>query len=255
VRAFRRWNKEGKRLRRSLQPVRDADVYLARLGGFRASLIAARNGEAKFSPRCLRQIDKLEGRLKQRRRRGIDRLIAVLDARGKRLYRRSREMEATLTPLLSSRTGSTAPAALRILAGLAIEFPALDSANLHAFRKRLKPALYLAAISAPVDPLSGRLAAAFKKIHLAAGEWHDWQTLVLEARRILPGHSRKDGLIPMLETLTEETLQRALDLCRRFEAELLKGEGEILSSSQRKPVAAVPHHHPGIELPFLKASG
>lgn len=64
---FRRWKKEGKKLRRALQPVRDADVCLARLNGLRETLGEAPGGKPKLSPRCLREMDKLERRLQERR--------------------------------------------------------------------------------------------------------------------------------------------------------------------------------------------
>jgi len=235
---LRRWNKEGKKLRRALQPVRDADVYLARLDGLRKTLGGAVDGEPKLSPRCLREMDKLEIRLKQRRQTGIDKLMAVLDAHANRLNRASKEMEAALASPMPSGVSSTAHVALRIFAGLAGEFPGLDSANLHTFRTRLKPALYLADISAAADPLAGQLATAFRKIHLVTGVWHDWQALALEASRIFPGHGKQDGLLPVLERLTEGALKRALGLCRRSTVRFLKSGGAVQPSSRRRPVAA-----------------
>jgi CHAD domain-containing protein len=240
ARAFKRWNKQGKKLRRALQPVRDADVYLARLDGLRKSLQGTGDGEPQLSPRCLRQIDKLENRLRRQHQVGIDELMAVTDSRSKRLNQLSKEMELTLAPQMASMVPSTFPAALRIFAGLAAEFPSLDSANLHAYRKRLKQALYLAEISAAADPLAGQLATAFKRIHVAAGEWHDWQALALEAGRGRPGHAKQDGLVPVLESQAERALQRALGLCRRSTARFLKSTGEIRSFPLRKPVASAP---------------
>jgi CHAD domain-containing protein len=252
--AFRRWNKEGQKLRRALEPVRDVDVYLARLDGLRDTLGEASDGEPKRSPRCLREMDKLESRLKQRRKEGIHRLMAVIDVRGNRLSRLSKEMEAALVPRMSSKALSTGQAALRIFAGLASEFPHLDSANLHAYRKRLKPALYLAEISATADPLAGRLAAAFRKIHLAAGEWHDWQALAQKASRVFPGHARQDGLVPVLEKLADGALQRALGLCRRSAARFLKSIGAVRPSPRQKPVASDAGCHRCDEYPSLGIS-
>ncbi|MGA2170295.1 MAG: CHAD domain-containing protein [Terracidiphilus sp.] len=244
ARAFKRWNKEGKMLRRALEPVRDADVYLARLDGLRDSLEGAPDGRPKLSPRCLREMDKLEGRLEQRRQTGIDELMAVIDARGKRLRRLSKEMEVALAPRMSSRVLSTRQEALRIFGELAREFPNLDSSNLHTYRKRLKQALYLAEISATADPLAGKLAAALRKIHAASGEWHDWQALALEAGRTLHVQSKQDSLVAVLETQAEGALERVLPLCRRSAERLLKNAGEIQPSQRRKPVAADPGYNP-----------
>jgi hypothetical protein len=199
-------------------------------------------------------MDKLESRLKQQRQAGTHALMTAVDSRRKRLSRLSKEMEEALAPRMPSRVRSTRQAALRIFAGLASEFPKLDSTNLHAYRKRLKQALYLAEISSAADPLARRLAAAFRKIHLAAGEWHDWQALALEAGRILPEHAKQDGLVPLLETLTEEALQKALGLCRRSAARFLKGAGAVEPYPRRKPVASDPGLQLGDEHRSLRIS-
>jgi CHAD domain-containing protein len=238
--AFLRWNREGKRLRRALEPVRDADVYLARLNSLRSRLQGTEDGATQPNPRCLREISQLEGRLKRQRQRRIGELAAVIDARGKRLNRLSREIETALQPRLPSTAHSTAQAAWGIFERQAREIHELDSANLHTYRKRLKQALYLAEISAATDPLARRLAADLKKIHKATGEWHDWQALVLEAGRILPGHGKQDGLLPALEELAEMALHRALVQCRRCTARLLKNGGESRPLPPRKPVVSDP---------------
>jgi hypothetical protein len=221
ARAFKRWKKEVKKLRRMLEPVRDADVYLAQLDRLRKASEAA-DGKLKLNARCRREMDKLEKQLQRRRQAGADKLMIILDARGRRLARLSQEMETALTPRMLARPDATAPAAMRIFSGLMKEFPRLDSSNLHGYRKSLKPALYLAEFSAAHDPLARRLATAFRKMHLAAGEWHDWQSLTLEARRVLPAAGRPEGLLALLEGLTEESLQKALRLCRRSMAQFLK---------------------------------
>jgi hypothetical protein len=229
-RAFKCWEKEGKKLRRALRKVRDADVYLARLDGLRGAHGVAAEGEVELSPRSLAELEKLANRLKKRREAGIGKLMALLVARGKRLDRLSRKMEAAFAPRLPAKASSLAEAALKIFTELASDLPKLDSTNLHTFRKRLKPALYLAEGSAASDPVAGQLAAAFRKIHLAVGEWHDWQMLAEEAGRILPGHGKpgdasqdgslpvQDGLLSVLERLKEGAFKRALGHCRRSTA-------------------------------------
>jgi hypothetical protein len=240
ARAFSRWNKEGRKLRRALEPVRDADVYLARQRGLRGSIAATKNGEARFSPRGLLEMDKLLSRLKRQRQKGVDRLRAFMEDHGKRLNRLSRKMEAALAPQMPLNPASAAQEALRIFNGLADEFPTLDGVNLHEFRKRLKPALHLAEASAASDPLAKRLAAVSRKMHLAAGEWHDWQALALLAERVLPGHGREDGVVPVLNKLADKSLKRALALCRRSPAHFLLSPGAVQPSQPRKPVAAAP---------------
>jgi CHAD domain-containing protein len=237
-RAFKKWKKEAKKLRRALQPVRDTDVYLAKLDGLRAFPNGATDGKPQLSSRCLRGIDKLESRLLRKRQSGADELMGVIEVRGKRLNRLSREMEAAIAPGMPRKTVSTAPAAVEIFAGLASELPHLDSTNLHAYRKRFKEALYLAEMSAAADPQAGRLAVAFRKIHNAAGEWHDWHALALEADRVLPGQGKPDGLVPVLENLAEVALRRTLGLSRHSAARFLKNPSKKQPFRPRKPVVA-----------------
>ena len=237
ARAFQHWCKDAKKLRKALEPVRDADVHLARLKSLRGNGKAT-EGEKQLSPRRIREIDKLEDRLRRQRKVRINKLMSAIGSRGKRLNRLSKELEAALSPHMPSKAHSTVPEALRIFAELTNELPSLDAENLHAYRKRLKQARYLVEISATVDPLAKRLAAAFRRIHYAAGEWHDWHELARKAYRILPGHGKQDGLIPVLEALAEKALHRALSQCRRTEARFLKNVGNVRPFPPRKPVAA-----------------
>jgi hypothetical protein len=240
ARSFDRWKKEGRKLRRVLEPVRDADAYLARLGGLPKSVTGSIGGEPQPSPRCLREMVKLEDRLGRQRMKGNEKIIAAMNDRGNRLNRLSLEMEAALVPRMPSNPGLAAQEALRILTGLAGELPTLDSANLHDWRKRLKQALYLAEISSASSPAARRLAASIKKMHSAVGEWHDWQALALLAARVLPGHGKPDGVVPVLNKLAEEALTKALALCRQSTPRLLSSAGESWPSQRRKPVASVP---------------
>jgi hypothetical protein len=236
--AFQRWRKEAKKLRKALEPVRNVDVYLARLGSLRAPHGSAPKGETPLSARCTHEIEKLENLMKRDRLERTKKLVNVLDERGKRLNRLSNEMEAALASHLPAKASSTAQATLKIIAELAGELPSLDATNLHEYRKRLKPALYLAEISAAVDPVAGRLAIAFRKIHNAVGEWHDWQALTQEADRVFPRHGKQDGLVPLLEEITAKALQRALGQCRSFEARSSKDVGQIRPTQRKEPAAA-----------------
>jgi CHAD domain-containing protein len=253
ARAVKRWKKEGKNLRRALEPVRDADVYMARLDGLRNPIGGALAAKPEVSQHCLREIDKLAARLEAERQSAAEELVDLLAAHSKRLNRRSQEMEESLASAMPAENRSTAQAALIIFAELTSAFPALDGANLHAYRKRLKHALYLAEISAATDPLARRLAAAFRKIHLAAGEWHDWQTLAQKTRRVLPSHGKQDGLAPALEALAQGALKRAVGLCRHTAVRFLTSTGEIRPleklesvrtepASARRPAPTAPTH-------------
>jgi hypothetical protein len=240
ARAFQHWSKEGKKLRKTLAPVRNTDVHLARLKSLSKTTKGAPEGEKHLSPRCIHEIDKLENQLRQQRKAGIYKLMATIDSRSKRLNRFSKELEVVLTTHMPSRAHSTAPEALRIFTKLTSELPSLDAGNMHEYRKRLKQARYLAEISAAADSEAKRLAAAFKRIHNAAGEWNDWQELANKADRILPGHGKEDGLIPVLESQAKKALHRTLVQCRHTAARLLKNDSDVRPMPPRKPVAADP---------------
>jgi hypothetical protein len=194
-----------------------------------------------MSKRCRREIDQLERLQQEQRRKRMIKMKTAMDERGKRLKGLGEEMGAALATLLPLQAGKTAEAALGIFSALAAELPKLDGSNLHTYRKRLKQALYLAEMSATADPLARQYALAFRKIHLAAGEWHDWEALALRARRVLGRGSRKDGLVSVLNTLAGEALRRALALSRRSTARFLKTPAamQLEAAPPKKPVASV----------------
>jgi hypothetical protein len=221
VTAFTRWRKQGKKLRRKLQPIRDADVYLLKLKDAH-KVFTGLDSEPKLRVRRMREMKKLESRLKQQRRKGEDKLMAFIGARGKHLRKLSQEMQDALAPYMPSRVDSTVQSALRIFVQVARDLPELNSTNLHTFRKRLKSALYLAKTSADADPLAKRLAMDFEKMSVAIGDWHDWETLSLEAKHIFPSYANQDDLVSLMKKLADDALEKALGICRRTAARLLK---------------------------------
>jgi len=237
-RAFQRWSKDAKKLRKALEPVRNADVYLDRLDSIRDSHGKTPESESRLSPLCAREIAKFQDRLLRKRMTGIDKLKIFIGAHGKRLNRLSKEIEAALAPVMPAKAPSNAQAALEVFARLTKELPCLDAANLHEYRKGLKQSLYLSEISAAADPVAERLTAAFRKIQDAAGEWHDWHALTLEAGRFFRGHGKRDGLLPVLQAREKQALQRALGQCRRSTARSMKKAGELRLSLPKKPVTA-----------------
>jgi hypothetical protein len=188
----------------------------------------------------VRELKKLEKRIRQQRREGMEKLLVVLDARVKRRMRVCAELEAELAGEMMSREGASTQTALRIFAGLAEELAGLDSSNLHKYRKRLKRVLYLAEISADCDPTAGELAEASRKMHLATGEWHDWQALASVAAHVLRECDEKDGMVPLLARLAEEALKRALGVCRKSTVRLTGNPGEIRLHLSRKAVDSAP---------------
>jgi CHAD domain-containing protein len=239
-RAMKRWNKQGDKLRRALQPVREADVYLAKLAGLRVSLAAPEEIQTRCSRRCLGQMEKLERRLQRVRQAAAKKLMAEIEDRRERLIRLSHDMEAALELQMPLRSGAGAVAGL--IASLAVEFPEFGADRLHEFRKRVKKVRYLAELSAGADPQAARQAVALRQMQVAIGEWHDWQVLAQKAGRALRGRGKGNSLAELLETLTAESLQKALSLCRRLTARLVRqGQGNTASSPapQKLPVRRV----------------
>ncbi len=229
-RAVRRWTRQGQKLRRALRPVREADVYLGKLASLRGSLAEQQGYQPRCSRNCLRQIGDLEGKLTDLRKSAAKKLVAGIKDRQARLERLSQDMETSLAPPIPLDQGSAAVVVAGLIDGLAAELPELNGGNLHEFRKRVKKVRYLAELSARSDPMVARQAAALGRMQEAAGEWHDWQVLAQKAQSALRGRGPGNDLAELLETLTEESLQKALGLCRRLTAQLVRhGEGKETS--------------------------
>jgi CHAD domain-containing protein len=216
--AAKEWTRQAKRLRDALSPVRDSDVYLAMLKGLRT---ADAGGETCRSSRtCLREIERLEQRLQQKRASGVKRLIAEIDGRRARLEWASGEMEEYFANRRPWARIDRVRVVRGLIAGLAAEIPNLSANTLHEFRKHAKTARYLADVFAKSDPLATHRAELLKKMQTAAGEWHDWQTLAAKAQHTF-GTSEEDGLVDVLERRAEESLHKALDVCRHLTAQLI----------------------------------
>ena len=221
ARAARRWNRQGKKLRRALQPVREADVFLGKLASLRGPAAVA--GKEMPQPgRRLRQVVELEQRLRKRRQTAAKKLVAAIKDRRERLDRLSKGMEAALGPQMPRAMGPAEGTISGLIAGLVSEFPELNGDNLHEYRKRIKRVHYLAELLAAADPRATQQATVLKKMQVAVGEWHDWEALAERAGRVPGKHDFQDGLVELLETLTAASLEKALRQCRRSTARLLK---------------------------------
>lgn len=220
VKTVLRWTRMSKKLRRALRPVRDTDVYLGRIGDL-ARPRRSNSAQPELSARRQREAAKVERALERRRKASVKQLEHVLKARHKEWDRLGKQVQATLTETALGTGTTPAQSAFDQFAALTAQFPELDSANLHAYRKHLKHALYLVELT-PADPVARRLRAAFRKIHDAAGEWHDWHALTMEAACVMGDKARAGGLIPTLEARAEAALQHALDECRSAAQQFLK---------------------------------
>jgi CHAD domain-containing protein len=223
MRAAKSWKKHGTRLRRALEPLREADAYLQRLGSLQEAAPGPHGCMLQCSRICLREIEEMESRLKRRRKTAAAELCVEIEDHRKRLDRCSRELEKALEQHPAGGGGSAVAAARQLFARLAGEFPELNGGNLHAYRKRLKKVRYLAETG--TDPEAMRLAASSRKMLNAAGDWHDWHVLAKAADRMLPNHGEEDGLVSLLRTMEEDALRRALEICQRHAARLAKSGG------------------------------
>ncbi len=236
---LKRWKKESKKLRRLMAPIRNADVFLARLGELNRRQKRAGQEAAELNAASQRELQKLARRLKQERQKAIIELVKLLDERLKKLKRLSVTLEDLLVSQAAKLTCCGSEEALRRLSCLAESVPSLDSSNLHIFRKGLKESLYLAELAADYDGAGTKLAVSLRKMHVATGDWHDCHALAEEARRILPSHDEETGVVPLLEKLSEEGLGRAIEVCRHTTAQLLKMELDDRRFPTRKPVDSV----------------
>jgi CHAD domain-containing protein len=217
VRAVKRWMKHGKRLRRALEPVREADVYLELLNSLRDQAAGPDGLMLRCSSRCLREIEVLESKFKRRRSTAADALQTEIEDHRKQLEKCNQQMKKTLEPY--ETTEPAAQAARPLFDRLLREFAELSGGNLHAYRKQLKTVRYLAETGTDVEAL--RLAKSCRKMLNAAGAWHDWQVLAKEAKQRLPKRGKEDGLLAVLRTMEQEALRRALNICQRHAARLL----------------------------------
>ncbi|HEV2323432.1 MAG TPA: CHAD domain-containing protein [Terracidiphilus sp.] len=246
----RRWRRQGKKLRRALGPVRQADVSLSKLERVRSWADPAADGAAVFPRECLGAIEKIVNAVKRKREVAAKQLTAEIKQRRKRLNRLTRKLEAALEMSVAPAEAAVSDKIQAQIAAAAARFPALDSENLHEFRKRVKKIRYLAEAFAPVDPAAARQAALLKRMTGAIGEWHDWQALTEEAAHADRGNAAMGAAAQFLQAQAGRSYAHAQMLCSRSMARLRKiamdGHAPGTAPSQnlaaevpRKPVASV----------------
>jgi len=232
ARAARCWNKHAEKLRDSLSAVREIDVFRDKLSVLRGTLDAPSGYSPRSSRACSRQIEELEVWLERERKIAAKKLVADLKHRKERLERLSVELETTQALGHSLLPVSSSSDVFKMYGEAIADFPKPDADCLHDFRKRIKNVRYLAELFAKTDQQTARLATALKTMQGAIGEWHDWQELAqLASRRLRKRH--KGGVLTMLlETLSEESLQKALECCQSQNAQLDYGIADTAARLQ-----------------------
>ena len=267
--AARRLRRQGKKLRRALGPVRQADVYLGKLKRVRGWAGTEANGHPACPAECTNAIDRLARSFGSRRDDAAKTLVAEIKRRHKRLGKLSRKAEPAFDAFaLAAESGASDKIVERIRAA-ASEFPELDAGNLHEFRKRIKKIRYLADIFGRTDEGAARQADTLRRMTGAVGEWHDWQALAAEARKAAGERGAMKMLADCLEAQAGRAFEHALQLCRRSMRQLLREKTEdkitrdpdlsaealekLPEDSNRKPiarksVASVPAEFQNVEL-------
>lgn len=225
LRTTKHWQKQGKKLRRALSSVREADVSLEMLARLRLESALPVRAELRPSPRCLTQIDRLEKDLERERANAAKALLGSLKEQRTALDGLHEQLVERLSaPML--RMGSRAASMMEeLIAALEGEFTRLDGDNLHTFRKRVKQVRSLAEIAALGDLRAKAQAAALKKMQAATGAWRDCHVLANRARR-----AHADALTEILEAQADQALHKALDRCRRLLAKLGESRENIGSA-------------------------
>jgi CHAD domain-containing protein len=237
-----RWLREGKKLRRALGPVRQADVSLAKLERVREWAEAAADGHLIFPGEGLSAIAKIVRVVKRERDAAARKLAAEVERRRKRLNRASKKLETVLAAFIPAAQPSAADKVPTRIAAVATEYPTLDSENLHEFRKQIKNIRYFAEVFAPRSVAAAQWSATLKRMTGAVGEWHDWQILTREASRANRGDVASAIAAEFLQAQAGRSLNHALELCRRSMARLLAARSVSRPSVPRslEDAAAVP---------------
>lgn len=220
--AARRWQRQGKKLRRALGPVRQADVFLNKLQRVRSWADPAADGTPVLPSECLEAIEKIARTVKRKREAAARKLTAEIKRRRKRLNSLSRKLETASGAFAPTvETGVFDEIQAQIVA-IAARFPEFNSENLHDFRKLIKKIRYLAEVFAPLDPAAAHQAALLKRMTGAIGEWHDWQALTEEAACADRGNAAMAAAAEFLQAQAGRSFEHARTLCRRSMARLLK---------------------------------
>lgn len=244
-----RWQRQARKLRRALAPVRLADVSLGKLARVRGWADPEADGHPVFPHECLGALQQIERSIKRRRESAAKRLAGEIEQRRKRLNRLSGKLESAVSHFAPAAQPAPLSIVRQQIAAARAEFPSLDGENLHEFRKRIKKIRYLADLFAPLDPALAQAAATLKRMTGAAGEWHDWQALTEEAARADREDTAMAATAEFLQAQAGRALAHALKLCRHSLARLAPGAGnghialasaaaEPGSPAPRKPVAA-----------------
>lgn len=181
------------RIRRRAGKVRDVDVQLAALRGFKVSL------EPRLKTRLIEQL--LEARVQHERR--LSKLLKNNDVR--EIRRRLRKASQSFPRVLIADPVKTA---VRILGSVHCSAGSLNDESLHRYRLALKRARYAVEL-APRSTTAEQLTRELKRLQDALGAWHDWMLLTKTASEHL-GEVKQSPLVRALDNLTRGKFRDAV---------------------------------------------
>lgn len=244
--AVLQFGKQAQRLRRVLGRVREIDVWMGMLRRLKSSMSETTEYVPRSSRECIRQIERTEESLKEKRGALERRLLAEIQNRRGQLESAGKDAGEALETHQAATDLHAFEQILARFASVAAEFPTLDEENLHEFRKRIKTVRYLAEISG-ADPACSRLAAQMKKMQTAVGDWHDWQSLAQEVSQ--GRRNRGSALAELLDAMRAESFEAAIASCHAVTARLLAKKVSSNGSS-----AATLRKLPGAELEAISVA-
>jgi CHAD domain-containing protein len=207
------------RIRKRAGKLRDLDVQLAALRGFKSSR------QARPKTELVNHLIELRDRQEKKLRKLADGKT-VRDLK-KSLRRAAKKFDAqdSRDPLVAAR---------EMLAKIDGSNPQVTEETLHRYRILAKQARY-AAEFASQSPEREQFIARVKKVQDALGDWHDWLTLTGTAQKHL-GDLRESPLVAELQNVSRAKFRRALASLTQMQPKRLiarKGpEAQSSSSSQ-----------------------
>ncbi|HXS76036.1 MAG TPA: CHAD domain-containing protein [Terracidiphilus sp.] len=205
--AIRRFGKVAQKLRDDLAPVRELHVWISKLRRLRESLRETPGYVPRSTRQLILQVERLEDRLKTKRKRAALKLEKKIQRHRQELLRIFRKLEEGNGVRSHEAHANQSAKLAKEFAGIAAEFPVLELSNLHEFRKALKKIRYVAEIDR-ADPACRTIATQMKKAQDAIGDWHDWELLALLIGR--KRHGKDAALADLLGNLASEAAQSAI---------------------------------------------
>ena len=239
--AARKLLRQWKILRRAAGSARDMDVHLKLLQDLRKPLLKFPPAAIPQTPGVAEQLEQLATWLTVQRAARAHKLKEVAARRCEKCRSLTLRVLGGLK-IEEGKAEAQGPATRNAPALLALEdFYAvsqmnalLNRDNLHDFRKSTKEARYVAEAGGGQEHAVA-VSKALKRIQDAVGDWHDLDSLCLEARQALGNEGTE--LSARLEDLADSKLRQAIVEAEKMRRRLL---GERLAWQPKRRRAATP---------------